>query len=258
MPSDLFAVDNIRRLLEKTADAYDDALENDDKERADGDLAEEIRHWVADDIFDAIEEAAGSNERLRRHIPVLVSSLADAPGAADYAVKLLDTEGPPEKDFLLQVIGDHGWSHAADKLNDIISRDPDLRCRLQAIRAAGRLRSPVNLPILLKLKPEEIDNCRIYLIDALREYGQEACRPRLTELFDDPATRRSDRLLAAWGLAKLGDVRALAFLEEMVFITAESFRAAQALCDVNGWSFRWDAGVVKDIQNRVAEARQKR
>lgn len=248
-------VDRIRQLLENAADAYDDACENDDKERAGDELTSEIRHWSADDIFETIEEAAGSNKRFRRHIPELVSVLTDVPTAADYAMRLLDTEGPEEREFLLQVIGQSRWSQAAAKLNEIILNDPEASCRLAAVQAAGRLRDPVNLPTLLSLKLDHINNCRGYLIDALRAYDQPACKPPLAELFDDPTTRRSDRVLAAWGLARLGEARAVAFLEEMLFVTAESFRAAQALCDIKGWPFRWDLDAVKAIQKRVTDGR---
>ena len=251
-------VDQIRQLLENAADAYDAAYENDDKERASDELMSEIRHWIADDIFEVIEAAAGKDGRLRSFIPELVAALSDVPGAVDYAIKLLDSEGANERDFLLQVIGQSRWSQAAAKLNDVIRNDPDLNCRLAAIQAAGQLRDPINLPTLLALKAEEIDNCRIYLIDAIRAYGQPECKARLTQFFDDPATRRSDRVLAAWGLARLGEARAVDFLEEMVFVTAESFRAAQALCDVRGWPFEWDLGAVKAIQKRVADDRQRR
>ena len=67
-------------------------------------------------------------------------------------------------------------------------------------------------------------------------------------------------MIAAWGLGKLGDDAAIRYLAEMLddpdvrtptlFLPGESFRAAQALCDIHGLPFRWDRSWVAKTRNR--------
>jgi hypothetical protein len=57
------------------------------------------------------------------------------------------------------------------------------------------------------------------------------------------------RIHAAWGLGKLGDEEAIRYLADMLddpevetptsYDPGQSLRAAQALCDLRGWPFRW-------------------
>lgn len=67
-----------------------------------------------------------------------------------------------------------------------------------------------------------------------------------------------------WGLAKLGDRDAYRYLVEMFwdpdietatrYRAGESFRAAQAICDLKAWPFEWNREAVGETRRKITES----
>jgi HEAT repeat protein len=143
---------------------------------------------------------------------------------------------------MIEFIGEEGLHQFAPLLNDALD---DERCRAYAMTAAGQLRSEANLAAILKLAGDPAMLKWNRMLWALKDYAHPLCRPALERLFRT-ASHKQDRVIAAWGLGKLGDQRAMHYLTEMLddpyTVTAtekatfydpgESLRAAQALCDI--------------------------
>lgn len=148
----------------------------------------------------------------------------------------------------------------ATDLNAIMESDPDPFCRDAAMIAAGKIRSSVNLPTLLKLANEPGEPTG-RLVWALKEFGSTECAPPLQKWFDNRSCTNQVRVVAAWGLAALGNSEAEQFLIEMLddpyvntpdsFSPGVSLRAAEALAAIHGWPFRSYKGYVSRIKERV-------
>jgi HEAT repeat protein len=109
----------------------------------------------------------------------------------------------------------------------------------------------------------------------LKEYATEECRPLLQAAFAQPTSdevgkvradwgkTKEDRVIAAWGLGKMGDKAAISFLVQMLddpdvrhshgFSPGVSLRAAQALSDIFGWDFVWHRDSMERVRCRVQE-----
>jgi len=92
------------------------------------------------------------------------------------------------------------------------------------------------------------------------DYATEDCWPYLNEWFQTDESK-STRVVAAWGLGKLGDEKAIAYLIHMLddpdrrgptfSEPGQSLRAAQALCDIYEWPFEWNKSYVAKTVARV-------
>src|SRR5262249_12043136 len=147
----------------------------------------------------------------------------------------------------------HQLRAAAPLLNRIMLEDTSFVCHAAAIRAAGQLIAIECLPTLLKVAARKDWRDEASLTWTLKNYATEECRPHLRRVFEErpedrlgvpkavpPAigrdargfpiltargnmaeygrsiARSSNRVVAAWGLAKLGDKEALAYLVAML------------------------------------------
>lgn len=168
---------------------------------------------------------------------------------------------PGWRSWLIQTVADDGLVQFAPHLNDIIENDPDEFCRDMAIHAAGSPRAVECLPVLLRLAEGNNSNLTWRLATALSSYATEECGPHLANSFNDTSLDSSTRVFAAWGLSKLGNKKAIGYLIGMLddpdesggsfFSPGESLHAAQALCDVFGWSFSWNKSYVVKTKDRV-------
>lgn len=201
-------------------------------------------------MLDALEAAVGKNKSRRKMAMYIVTELSDVPEVVERIGEWLKQPDAEWRYALLQIIDNERLVQFAPVLSEVIEHDPDLWCRQAAIHAAASLRDSVNLPSLLRLSRSvgSDDRFRWCLVWAFKEYATPECLPYLREVFLDVGrSRRSDRVVAAWGLAKAKDVDAYEYLRmmlddpdvetEFASTPGESLRAAQALCDLNGWPF---------------------
>lgn len=92
------------------------------------------------------------------------------------------------------------------------------------------------------------------LLIALKRFDSSKARPYLHYVFQNHDEARS-RVLAAWGLGRLGDSKAIQYLVKMLhdpdictdtsFEPGQARRAAQALCDIFDWPFEWEEAAIE-------------
>lgn len=244
-------------------------------------LASEIRKLPREEILTALDEAAGSSKARQKILYYVLAELADVPGALDRIRLELRNSDWRVRFEMISTIGRKKLVPLAPLLNEIMLFDDEDVCRNSAISAASNLKLDVNFGAVLEVAKRNEQN--INWDWALKEYACEEGRPYLRRAFDvqvppQPRLRtiedvntqsslhevsawelaRSRKTIGAWGLAKLGDKDALAFLGEMLndpVITTrnstrpgESLRAAQAIADIFHLPFEWSTDYVPRIR----------
>lgn len=252
-------VTRIRGLLDRLVACR--RLSNDDQEVVGDEVAAEARTLPRDGIVEALDKAIGSSKKRRQEAVYLLSELTDVPEVVERIGQWLHDPDPQWRSWLIQTVEHTGLKQYAPMLNSIIENDPDQFCRDAAIHAAGAFRADENLPALLRLAESGEYDQTWRLAWALKDYATEECRPYLKRWFADGGLDKQARLIAAWGLGKLGDKRAIAWLVGMLddldrrgdnfFEPGESIRAAQALCDIHEWPFEWNKAYVAKTVARV-------
>ena len=208
--------------------------------------------WLA-----ALDRVIGRSVQRKRAAADLLAKLTDLPEVADRFAAWLKDADLAWRAEMIEFIGEEGLHQFAPLLNEYLAGD-DRHCLAYAITSAGQLRSEDNLAAILKLAD---DPTRLWnrLLGALKDYAHPRCRPALERVFRDSLVKR-DRVIAAWGLGKLGDEKVIHYLAELLddpdtqtptaFDPGESLRAAQALCDIHGWPFEWDRSWVAKTKRR--------
>lgn len=257
-------ITRIRGLLDRLVASRD--LAEDEQEVVADEVAAEVRKLPREGILEALDKAIASSRARRQESIFILSGLADVPEVADRVGELLRDPDPQVRSWFIQTVEQAGLKQFAPYLNDVMESDPDPFCRGVAIHAAGTLKADENLPVLLRLAERRDDEETWRLVWALKDYATEECRPYLEAWFKNHDSE-SDRVIAAWGLGKLGDKTAIAYLVRMLDDPDEygptysdpgqSLRAAQALCDIYQWPFEWDKSYVAKTAARVSEAREK-
>ena len=240
--------------------------DNDEQEVVGDAVATEARALPREGLLEAFDKAIGSSKKRRKEAVYILSELTDIPEAVARIGQSLNDPDPQWRSWLLQIIAAKRMQQFAPLLDNIIECDPDPFCRDMAIWAAGKLRQRENLPTLFRLADHNKQELIWRLAVAFTSYATEECRPYLQRWFDDAAQKKSTRVIAAWGLGKLGDANAIAYLIAMLhdtdirttnsFEPGESIRAAQAVCDIHGWPFEWDRSYVGKTIALVEEGGQ--
>jgi len=204
-------------------------------------------------LLEALDAAVGRSAPRRDASLYILGTLADVPEAMARMADALSHPDPELRRLALSAIEDHEWRQLAPRLNRMILEDPDELCRREAIRVAGVLKEDVNWPIILQLARSAHPD----LAWTLKDYGREEGRPYLESAFKR-AESKGDRVIAAWGLAKLGDLAALKFVGKMLYDpvirtptfsdVGESLRAAQAMADIFDLPFEWNRSSVEPIR----------
>ena len=260
MPTGLSALaTRIRGLLDRLVASR--ALDGDEQEEILDEVTTEARQLPREGVLEALDKAIGSSRQRREESIYILSELTDVPEVVDRIGEWLHDPDPGVRAWLIQTVAHARLKQFAPFLNEIMENDTDKFCRGVAIHAAGTLKADENLPTLLRLA-ERSEGETWRLAFALTDYATEQCRPYLTEWFKN-ADSVSTRVIAAWGLGKLGDKTAIAYLIRMLddpdesgptfSRPGESIRAAQALCDIYQWPFEWNKSYVAKTVARVNE-----
>jgi len=217
--------------------------------------------WLA-----ALDRAVGRSVQRKRAAADLLAEMTDLPEVVDRFTAWLTEGGLAWRAEMIAFIGQKGLAEFAPLLNDALDGKADDLCRAYAVTAAEELRAEANLPALLWLASDTAyDPLFRRLLPALTAYADPRCRPALERFFrkDQP---KPVRVFAAWGLGKIGDRAAIRYLADMLddpdihtptsFEPGESFRAAQALCDIHGWPFEWDRSWVAKTKRRWQRLQQ--
>ncbi|MGH7130029.1 MAG: HEAT repeat domain-containing protein [Planctomycetaceae bacterium] len=242
-------VTRLRALLDRLVESRE--MPKNEMQAVADEVAAAARALPREGLLEALDKAIGRSQRRRREAVYLLTEWQDLPAAAEKLGQWLYEPDETWRRWLVQVVGENGMDRYCPQLAEIIANDPDAECRAFALHSAARLRCPQALPMLLRLAEESDGKQRSGLVWALKEYATEDCRPHLERSFSD-SQPKGDRVVAAWGLGKFGDQRAIAYLIAMLDEQDESLRAAQALCDIHGWPFEWHADFVAKTKERTA------
>lgn len=255
-------VARIRGLLDRLVACR--RLSNDDQEVVGDEVAAEARELPRDGVLEALDKAVGSSKKRRQEAVYLLSELTDVPEVVERIGQWLHDPDRQWRSWLIQTVENARLKQYAPLLNSIIENDPDPFCRDAAIHAAGALGVEENLPALLRLAEGSEYDQTWRLAWALKDYATEECRPHLKRWFEDSGQDKQSRVIAAWGLGKLGDKQAVTYLIGMLddpdrrgenfLAPGESIRAAQALCDIYEWPFEWNKSYVAKTAARVRKA----
>jgi HEAT repeat protein len=215
--------------------------------------AQRVRAFGAAPWLLALDRAIGRGLNRKRAALDLLAELTDLPQVAERFNTWLRDPDSEWRAEVIEFIGDKGLRQFAPALNDALSSGKRDLCWAYAVSAAGQLASEANVSAILRLTGDPETNTHPRLIWAFHGFPHPRFRPALKRLFRS-LTEKEERVRVAWALAKLGDEKAERYLVEMLddpdvetptsFISGVSLRAAQALCDVHGWPFRWDKGWV--------------
>lgn len=260
----------VRRILKRVAAS--ERLPQDSRESELDAALQEVRDLPANEVLASLDAAAAGSSALDRPALIVLAELAHLPAAAERLTESYwRRQLPEERSWILQTVLLGRLTNFIPQLSRIILEDPDGTCREAAMGVAGRFGHGDNLPAVL----EQARRGHPGVAVALKDYGREECRPCLREIFDatrselaslaplpvnrdvnDPLVLRhmqresglkAESVVAAWGLAKLGDNEALAYLGEMLYdpvlsgrnysAWGESLRAAQAIAELHGLPF---------------------
>lgn len=222
--------------------------------------ARRARRLQRDGWLAALDRAVGRSVQSRRAAAELLAELADLPEVAERFGCWLSDADFSWRAEVIALVGQRGLARFAPLLNDAMGGNADDLCRAYAITAAGELRSEANLPSLLRLACDPaFDPLFRRTLWAFKDFPHPLCRPALERFFQADRPKEV-RVLAAWGLGKLGDEEAVRYLAAMLddpevrrpssYDPSESLRAAQALCDIRGWPFRWGRDGVARTKRR--------
>ncbi len=253
MNQDKILVSKLRELLDRLADSR--KLSNDEQEEIHDAVIAEARLFSGDGLLDALDTAVGKSKSRRQESVYLLSEFTDLP---EVVVRIGEEFKNPDsnwRQWLVRTVGFKHLTQLAPQLVPVIENDPDVLCRQGAIWSAGKLKSLECLPSLLRLAENPPRELAWSLAFAFTTYAAAASGPFLRRRFEDKSLDSSDRVIAAWGLAKLGEQKALRYLVEMLFgpdrktsttfAPGQSLRAAQAICDIKSWQFEWNTNFVE-------------
>jgi HEAT repeat protein len=251
-------VSRIRGLLDRLVASRQ--LTTDEQEDIGDEVMAEARDLPREGVLEALDKAIGSSKKRREEAVFILSELTDVPEVVERIGQWLSDPDPGVRSWLIQTVKLRRLKQYAPFLNDIIENDPDSFCRERAIHAAGTLKADENLPTLLRLAERGDPDLIWRLAWALKDYATEECRPYLNEWFKTNEGK-STRVISAWGLGKLGQEDAIAYLIRMLddpdvrganfSEPGVSIRAAQALCDIYQWPFEWNKSYVAITKARV-------
>ena len=198
----------VRSLLDALVEA--EKLDQDEREEEVDRLLALARALPRAGIVEAVTRAAAGSMRRRRAGLDVLCQHADAPEVQATFVEWLRVPDATARFALIQTIGLRRLAGLAAELGRVIEGDPDELCRDMALWAAGQLRAPECLPVVLRLaaatRHQRPGTARLgatnpdwRLLQVLTAYGAPEGRPFLEVAFSDVVRKPGDRVQAAWG-----------------------------------------------------------
>jgi HEAT repeat protein len=202
--------------------------------------ARAARKWITPGWLVALDRAINRGKQRKRAAVYLLGSLLDLPEAKERLEAWMHDSDPDWRAEVIQIVGTQGFVELAPALNDALAVEDSSLAHAYAIRTAGVLRSEANVEALLTLLSDTHRPSSWQLLWAAKDFPHPRFRPALERFFREGT--KEQRIIAAWGLGKMGDEEAICYLGEMLddpdketptsYIHGESMRAAQALCDI--------------------------
>jgi len=222
----------------------------------------ELCELSGDEVLRLLPRAIDRSKKRREASVSLLAAWIDALEVRRRFAEWLEDPDPEWRFSVASLIGMLKLRQLGPEITRMIVADADRNCRSMAIKVAGDCELPEALPVLLELAATKLDETA-GLLWALKDYSTPECEPFLRECYTSQFASSHSRVVAAWGLAKLGDHDAMHFLVDMLddppvrtptsFEPGEGVRAAQAICDVRGWPFEWGRDAVDETKRLIAD-----
>jgi len=216
-----------------------------------------VRSLPREGLLSALDGAIGGSRERRKQAVYILGRMTDAPGAMERIEEWLDSPDWNERHVLVQAIGEFDLRELAARVGRLITEDSDPFVRREAVRVAGLLRNQVNVRPLLDVVHGSDVGLVASAVFALDDLGQAAAQLHLRKIFAE-SVQVSDRIEAARRLARSGDQAAQEYLKQVLETPSrgpEQLKAAQAICELHGWPFRWDASEIKRTSARLANVK---
>ena len=238
---------------------------NDEKEVVyDRELAK-IARMDRTNVLEIANRAVGKDKKRRRYSPYIFSELHDVPGIEEVFKELLATSDDNGRSDIIQTLGLRDLKNLVPTLNSHFAKESDDFCRSCLLATLGKIADPSSLAIFEHLIQQRNPRDEWRLLVAAKNYDHHVFEPFVKKVFASSTSKKSHKIMAAWTLAKSGDQLARNYLVKMLddpairsesdgvitFDPGESIRAAQAIADINGWAFEWDASYVDIVKARV-------
>ena len=264
MPKSDPRVIEIRNILDRIADV--EQSDNDTKEIVyDAELAK-IKGIELTEILNVVIAAVGKSRKRRRYAPFVYAELSDVPGIEKTFADLLETSDDVGRSQIIQTIGHRKMRSLIPVLNAHFAKEADDFCRDQLLWALGRLADESSLPIFEYLMRERRSRDEWRVLCAGTNYARNEFDAYMQAVFDSRNAKKTHKIMAAWGLAKLGHENAYRYLVSMLddpettiktestitYDPGEATRAAQAICDIHGWDFEWNKAFVDVVKDRLS------
>lgn len=254
----------IRTILKQLARVENS--DNDTKEIVYDRELSKVNQLDKSNIIEAVREAVGCDSKLARYAPFVFSELVGEPGINEIFAELLEYADDVGRSSIIQTIGLRRMKNLVGVLNDHFAREADDFCRDQLLSTLGTIADESSLPIFLYLIQRNQPRDRWRILCAARNYARIEFKEYLLSVFETD-DKKSDTVMAAWGLAKVGSSKAYDYLISMLddperviktettttFDPGESIRAAQAISEINGWEFEWGATSVESVKRKLAK-----
>ena len=220
-----------------------------------------LREISKENIFDAVKKAIGNNPK-RKNISVYVfSELYDEAGIDNIFEELLISSDVADRTIIVQTIGLRKLRKFVPVLNSILEKETDDSSKHALIYTLGELADESSFPIFLKLSQDTNQNYQWRLTWAFKNFARKEAKEFLEKVYKDKESEESDKVVAAWGLVKIGEKSYLDYLFKMLYdpdtqtstsySPGQSMRAAQAICDIKGWEFKWNKDYVNNVKQRL-------
>ncbi len=254
------------RQLKKILDALVKA------EKEDNDTAEiiydtqlaKIKEIPKENIIAAIKEAIGDNSKRKNVSAYVFSELYDLVGIDTVFEELLISSDPEDRNIIVQSIRLRRLRKFVPILNSLLEKETNNSCKHTLIYALGELADESSFAIFLRLTQQADQNYKWRLVWAFKNFAKQEGKQFLEKIFSDKQSETSDKVVAAWGLVKIGDKSYYDYLLKMLddpdvetttsYSPGQSMRAAQAICDINKWDFVWNKDFVAVVKERLKNA----
>lgn len=225
-------------------------------------VAFELRRLPSRDAATQCIGLLADRKWLRDYKALLCSILSDEPLMNEYVRQLLAAgDIQLKKEFIFEV-GMRALPNLDKWLCAALSVESDPDLLSTTVWAAGQSRSRSCIAQIRALAADHPQvELRRVAIRALVELEDDGSMDAIKKQFEDSTVNSTDRMIAACGLARTGDVTALKLLisklrerdfrSETEFRPGESIAAAKWLCQALHWPFEWNKGAVSTTLDRL-------
>lgn len=196
--------------------AHVENASNDEKEVVyDRELAK-IARMDRTNLLEIANRAIGKDKKRRRYSPYIFSELTDVPGIEEVFKKLLETSDDNGRSNIIQTIGLRNLKNLVPTLNSHFVKESDDFCRERLLATLGKIAHLSSLPIFEYLIERANPRDEWRLLVAAINYNHESFEPFVKGVFASSSSKKSHKIMAAWTMAKSGDLLANRYLIEML------------------------------------------